>query len=233
MTELTSLHPEGDLFRLGRGPDPWEWPPWAFARPDGTFGNRWDDPQGLYRVMYACSQRLGTFVETLARFRPDPVVVAGLEDISDEDPPEGSPEQIVMSPGQVPRSWLQNRRVGRAKATGEFVAVGASDSLAWLRTALAGRLVHYGIRDLDAASIRISAPRSFTQEVSRAIFEISRGGKRRYDGIVYRSRLGDDFQNWAIFEPGQIEAKLPANLSETDEDLRAALDLLGLTLVDG
>jgi hypothetical protein len=36
---------------------------------DGTFGNRYDDPRGEYRVLYATSQRVGAFIETLARYR--------------------------------------------------------------------------------------------------------------------------------------------------------------------
>ena len=55
-----------EVFRLGRRPDPWAWPDWAFAEADGTFGNRYDDPQGIYRVLYASTQRVATFVECLA-----------------------------------------------------------------------------------------------------------------------------------------------------------------------
>jgi hypothetical protein len=61
----------GVIYRLGRKPDPWSAPDWASAGPDGTFGNRFDDPEGMYRVLYASSQRLGCFLETLARFRVD------------------------------------------------------------------------------------------------------------------------------------------------------------------
>lgn len=57
----------GVIYRLGRKPDPWAPPDWASAGPDGTFGNRFDDPDATYRVLYASSQRLGCFVETLAR----------------------------------------------------------------------------------------------------------------------------------------------------------------------
>ena len=64
------------VFRLGRRPDPWAWPDWRYADADGTFGNRFDDPQGVYRVLYASTQRLATFVECLASFRPDPAIVA-------------------------------------------------------------------------------------------------------------------------------------------------------------
>ena len=47
----------GVIYRLGRKPDPWAPPDWASAGPDGTFGNRFDDPDATYRVLYASSQR--------------------------------------------------------------------------------------------------------------------------------------------------------------------------------
>jgi hypothetical protein len=73
------------LFRLGRAPDPWQPPDWSNATSDGTFGNRFDDPKGYYRVLYAASQELSCFVETLARFRPDPMLLAELEEIDGEN----------------------------------------------------------------------------------------------------------------------------------------------------
>jgi hypothetical protein len=59
---LPSVEPGGPLYRLGRHPDPWAWPDWSYAAPDGTFGNRYDDPDASYRVLYACSQRVGAFL---------------------------------------------------------------------------------------------------------------------------------------------------------------------------
>jgi hypothetical protein len=82
MFETTT--PTAPIFRLGRRPDPWEPPEWSRAQSDGTFGNRWDDPTGYYRVLYASSQRLSCFVETLARFRPDLNLLAELEEIAGE-----------------------------------------------------------------------------------------------------------------------------------------------------
>ena len=64
---LASVEPDGPLYRLGRYPDPWAWRDWSYSAPDGTFGNRYDDPDGSYRVLYASSERAGAFVETLAR----------------------------------------------------------------------------------------------------------------------------------------------------------------------
>jgi hypothetical protein len=64
-----------------RPPDPWAWPDWSYAAADGTFGNRYDDPDGSYRVPYASSQRIGACLETLACFRPDLEVLAELDRI--------------------------------------------------------------------------------------------------------------------------------------------------------
>ncbi len=75
----------GVIYRLGRKPDPWVPPDWASAGPDGTFGNRFDDPDATYRVLYASSQRFGCFVETLARFRIDPTLLAELAQIEGAD----------------------------------------------------------------------------------------------------------------------------------------------------
>ena len=75
---LHALSPDKPLYRIARLPDPWAWPDWANVGSDGTFGNRWDDPQGLYRVLYASSSRLGAFMEVLARFRPDPHILEAL-----------------------------------------------------------------------------------------------------------------------------------------------------------
>jgi hypothetical protein len=56
-----------------------------------------------------------------------------------------------------------------------------------------------------------------------------------FAGIRYRSRLGDDVLNWAIFEPGPdasspFVATTATAIAANDPDLEAALRLLGLTL---
>lgn len=76
--DLESKRPSGPLFRVGRDDDAWAVPDWAYAKEDRTFGNRFDDPMGVYRVLYASSQRLGCFIETLVRFRVDVSFVADL-----------------------------------------------------------------------------------------------------------------------------------------------------------
>ena len=75
-------------YRLGRVPDAWEWPDWSYVNPDGTFGNRYDDPEAQYRVLYASTEREATFRESLARYRADPVIVAAEISTADD---EGAP----------------------------------------------------------------------------------------------------------------------------------------------
>lgn len=217
---LASVEPDGPLYRLGRDPDPWVWPDWSYAAPDGTFGNRYDDPHGIYRVLYASSQRLGAFLETLARFRPDLEVLAELERIEGDDEPLAG----------VPRTWLEGRLIGEATVEGRFVELGDSASLATLRAALAASAIHHGLDEIDAATIRLRAPRAFTQQVSRYVYE-----EGSFAGIRYRSRFGDDVLNWAVFESapdgqGPLVATGSAAIAADDPDLRAALELLGLTL---
>ena len=207
--------------------DPWAWPAWEYAASDGTFGNRWDDPEGVYRVLYAGSSLHGCFVEVLSRFRKRPAFIAGLEAIS------GSPDAIP--PGAVPRDWLNGRAIGEAApAAGMFADLRESASLTHLHESLAARLVHYRIPELDAAAIRQSAPRKFTQEVSSYVYrQTDNDGNPLFVGIAYRSRFGDEFTNWAIFErPDRAAISSPATrpITADDPDFQAALKTLGLAL---
>jgi hypothetical protein len=221
---LTSVEPDGPLYRLGRHPDPWAWPDWSYAASDGTFGNRYDDPESSFRVLYASSQRVGAFLETLARFRPDLELLAELARIEGDD---------ELQPA-VPRSWLDNRLLGEATVAGLFVDVGAATSLATFRTALAASAIRHGLDEIDAATIRLRAPRAFTQRLSRFVYE-HRDERGAFAGICYRSRLGDDLTNWALFEPAPdtgspFVSTTAASIEADDPDLQAALRLLGLTI---
>lgn len=104
-----------ELFRLGRAPDAWEAPPWEAADPTtGTFGNRWDDPAGVFRVLYTSSSRLGCYLECLARFRPDPAVTESLGQIVEN----GGELPTTATAGTLPSSWLSIRRFGTAHFSG-------------------------------------------------------------------------------------------------------------------
>ena len=103
-----------------------------------------------------------------------------------------------------------------------------------MHESLAARLVHYRIHELDAAAIRQSAPRKFTQEVSSYVYrQTDNDGNPLFVGIAYRSRFGDEFTNWAIFErPDRSAISSPATrpITADDPDFLAALKTLGLAL---
>ena len=140
----------GVIYRLGRKPDPWSAPDWASAGPDGTFGNRFDDPEGMYRVLYASSQRLGCFLETLARFRVDPKLLAELAEIEGEDD--------YCPLGEVPLEWVEKRIMGVATAGGEYADICSSEWISRLRIVLAGHLEKFGLDDLDASVLQHDGP---------------------------------------------------------------------------
>ncbi len=152
-------------------------------------------------------------------------MVAGLSEIADDEP-----DSTVLRPGQVPADWPLSRRVGVARIGGQYAEIGNSRTLAWLREVMAARLVHYSLEDLDASTIRLSAPRQLTQEMSRKVFELSHESRRQFAGIAYRSRLGDELENWAIFEPAVVEVVNSAEFGPDDPDLVEALAILGLEL---
>lgn len=204
----------GVIYRLGRRPDPWSVPDWASAGPDGMFGNRFDDPDRMYRVLYASSRRIGCFLETLARFRVDPKLLAELAEI------EGQDDYCPL--GEVPREWLEKRMMGVATASGEYADVCSSEWISRLRTVLARHLEKFGLDDLDASVLQMTAPRGLTQLVSRLVFS------ERFAGICYRSKYGHDVENWALFEPFQITAKDSQSIRPDDSDLCRALQLHGL-----
>jgi len=178
-------------------------------------------------VLYASGSRLGAFVEVLSRFRPDRALVRELAEVEGDGAP----------PGELDASWLASRCMGVARLHGEFVDIGHERSIAHVRAALAERAADYGIDALDAPALRLSAPRRFAQEISRYVYEQSTAqGERRFAGIAYRSRLGEEFDVHAIFEPAGgppplVEAAAPQPLAADDPDLHRALELLGVRLV--
>lgn len=106
--DLEGTSPTGILHRVGRRPDPWAWPDWSRADPDGTFGNRYDDPRGEYRVLYASSDRRGAYLEVLARYRADPAVQRELGEI------EVDPDQADLEGPEPGRGSYSSARPKRA-----------------------------------------------------------------------------------------------------------------------
>jgi hypothetical protein len=215
---LESRIPENHIHRIGRRPDPWRPPDWAHAHFDGTFGNRFDDPQAYYRVIYTSSQRLGCFLETLARFRADLTLLAEFAEIDGEDD---------FTPlATIPASWLPGRLMGTAEATGQYADIYAAQWIAHLRHELASTALSLGLADIDVATLQSGTPRQLSQAASLVVF---RGG---FDGVFYRSRYGHSIENWALFEPFPLRNTSAAAITANDPDFRAALVIHGLTMMD-
>jgi hypothetical protein len=143
---LEVKQPPEAIFRVARKPDAWEPPDWSRANPDFTFGNRFDDPEGYYSVLYAASQKLSCFLETLARYRLDLTLLAELNEISGEDD--------YLPLGQVPRELCDERSLGSASAEGDYVDICGAEWLALLRHQLAGQCLRFGLPDLDVSVLQ-------------------------------------------------------------------------------
>jgi hypothetical protein len=203
------------IYRVARLPDPWEPPDWSRARPeDGTFGNRFDDPEGYYRVLYASSQQVGCFLETLARFRVGLKELAAAKGIRGDD--DFTPS------GKVPPGWHENRTIGTARADGNYADICGSEWLAYLRQKLASDCLELGLNEFDASLLQSGRPRRITQLASRIVFELG------YPGIYYRSRYGHDIDNWALFERFRIRDTSSQAIAKSHPALIEAARILGI-----
>jgi len=100
---LETKTPPKLIYRVARLPDAWEPPDWARALPHGTFDNRFDDPENEYRVLYASSQEVGCFLETLARFRLDLPTLVAVKAIQGED--DFAPPGEFLPDGRKTAPW--------------------------------------------------------------------------------------------------------------------------------
>lgn len=204
--------PRRVLYRIGRLPDPLNWPPRELAG-----AGRYDDPRREFRVLYVGDRR-ACFLETLAVFRPSVEVLAQLRQMSggDEEAPRG----------KVPADWYQKRAVGhlRLGQRQRWLDLRASETREELRNELAEALLELGLPDLDLSSV-LGPHRRLTQAVARWAFE------HRYAGVAYTSRFDEALGLWSIFEGAEFErVGVPEPIVPDDPDLVAAAGLFGLEI---
>ena len=214
------MPPTRELFRIGYKPSVWALPDWKYISSiDGTFPNRYDDPLGKYRVLYAASQRLACFLEVLARFRVAPEVAAGLDEIPAEGYPVGTVSQTMFEPLQIGRATLD-------LADNPCADICSSEWVGRLRSILLPYFSGLGIKVFDASTLLATSPRRLTQLVSRFVYESG------FRVIRYPSKHGLELENWAFLDcvpvnnPGVEEIRLD------DPDLQQALKLHALQLGD-
>lgn len=241
--------PRDGMYRIGRGPaEPFALPDWDRAESDGTFGNRFDDPGGIhgvlpehrFRVIYGATQREAAFAEVTSRFRQRPGLSPALARIEDdeetlEEALGGAVDPDFLDHSLLTNDWLQRRRVGHTKivAHGDFVDITHADSLAHLNEALAPLLTVLGVEQLDLSSITNQsitkqAPRVLTQYAARYIYH------HEFAGIRYTSRLGTNWECWALFE-GRFHHEMsypgmPENIDPHDDDLWSVAKRFGITI---
>ena len=212
--------PQDPLYRIARGTNPWAFTDWSRASTDSygahTFGNRFDDPAGEYRVIYASSQLLSCYVETLARFRPDPKLKEELAAIKGEDD--------FQPIGYISTDWFNDRYIGRARVKGRYADLYTAEWVSQLRPHLQPECIELGLPDFDLSVLMQAQKRIITQMASNYV-----NGIGSFDGIYYASRYGRDLENWALFEfRTEIHPIEIHGVSPNDPVLLEALDILQL-----
>lgn len=179
--------------------------------------------------MYAGSSLRACLLEVLAGFRRDARITKELDEIVEDA--EDSVLQPTITPGQVPREWLDARIATSADLGGSYCAVTDSRSIAALRPRFIGIALHLGLADLDAAALKDARPRELTQAIATWIYETT-----DLCGVTFASRHGDDLQLWAVFErPGdgflspQLRDIRMEELHHEGDAINHAFGMLGLT----
>ena len=222
--DLEAVATTGPVFRLARAPDPWAWPGWSQASLDGTLRQ----PLGRSR---------GSVPRPLCQF--DPLWRTARDTCPVPPGPHRHRQGSVRSKvnpipaGTLPGSGSTTGSWGWPNSFEPTADIGAAASLSLVRARLAGRAIHHGLTDIDAAAIRLTAPRGFTQEVSRLIYECRTAGAEPLAGIRYHSRLDDGTSNWAVFEaasdsPEPLHVLDAEPVQPDDPHVVHALAVLGL-----
>ncbi|HET7508865.1 MAG TPA: RES domain-containing protein [Solirubrobacterales bacterium] len=234
MEIYVSSPPPSGVWRVGRDPDPL-----AASKSGGSSevlkpgtGNRFDSPSGNFGVRYFATSLDGCFGETLARFRPDPLLS---KVIGDEWRKLG-----FMEVGDIPADWRQRRtavRVGfpggghNAKFKGgvQFLDIESVETREAMRSDLAPLLAYYHYDDLDVALVR-GRDRRVTRYISQWVFEqVDEDGHPLYAGIRYLSRLNTEWECWAVFDDVEIEELERRPLRGDDRSYKKIAKLYGLT----
>jgi hypothetical protein len=213
--------PVAGIWRVARGDDPLAVP--IASDGAGTGGaNRFDALTMDYGVLYFGTTLEACFAETLARLRPSLEMLALVED-------EWA-ELGFMEVGRVPSDWRTRRSAVHVRLTSgtKFLDVDAPETHQYLRSELALGLSALGLKDLDVSTVR-GPDRRVTQMISEWAYL---NGDRFGDiaGIRYESRIGSEWECWALFHDIAVELAVVGTLPiEADmPELLAIAKLFGL-----
>lgn len=157
--------------------------PWRV--PVGPGLGRWDDPYGEFPVIYAARSAKAAVAETLARFQ-----TSIPRDLSEELTNYGATVSMEgasvpsLAPNVLPADWVSGRSVAEGVLTDVHLAdlrsISGADIHGW-----AGELQTLEVREMRSLARLLHALRDA-------------GGRDRYDGIVYTSRVTGD-ELFALF----------------------------------
>jgi len=215
--------PEEGLWRVARGePFALREPPPPLSIRDGGVGNPFDSALGNYRVWYFATELEGCYAETLAPLRPAPAVVDAI----------GRDEEGFFPLGEIAADWRQRRIAVRATfpEARPFLDVEAARTRAVLRKELGPLLAGLGLDDIDVPAIR-SKDRRLTRIVSQWTWEEHETpGSPPYGGIRFCSRLGSEWECWAVFEDVLPQERERRPILREDEALGRVASLYDLVL---
>lgn len=225
-TPHTVNPPPDGFWRIGRSPDAHRW-----SRPDPVqtdepgAGNRFDSFHGNFGVLYFATSVEACFAEVLARFRPNPRLADLVRATWRED--------NRMEPGSVAADWRNSRILVRSELDGglPFLDVSHGDTLATIAEDLGirGWLNAFRVDVVDLEAL-IGRDRRVTRAISQWASERMTDEGPSYSGIRYTSRLGHQYECWAVFEGSQlIELERPA-VERSDEALEIVADRYNLTI---
>lgn len=220
-------YPRTGTWRLGRAPDPYGWrhPDPVDTRNSGA-GNRFDSFHGNFGVIYCATTPQACYAETLARFRPQ----HNLADIVREE----WEQQGRMDVGSISADWRNSRILVRLGLAGPlpFVDIAHSETLDAFRDEprLVSWLESFGIASADLGNV-VGSDRRVTRVMSQWLAESTdEDGHHLFGGIRYTSRLGSDFECWAIFQGSDIVEIERRSVKHDDPDMGAVAQRYNLVM---
>lgn len=202
-------------------------PPLRFSRINAVdarleSGNRFDIAGA--GVLYAATEPVGAYAETLASFRPSSSLLAKLATF----PAEAG----RLAPGVVEQAWRLNRRLRslRVREALPFIDIDDPRTHTYLTHAAATQLNEMNVGNLDVAQVR-GPSRLLTRAIATWIYsQTDEHGQPLYSGIRYESRFGD-YECWAIFDGTRVEAVDESTIERFSPELRQIESAFGLTIM--
>lgn len=158
-------------------------------------GNRFDSATGRFGVLYFGTDLETCFAETIARFRPSEVAAQVVREEWRAEPAK------YMAIGAVPADWRMTRVAIHVCLPKTVLFLDLEDiaSRNFLEEELSTQLVMLGEPRLDIATIR-GHNRDITRAISEWAYGLDQINKQQVAGIRYISRMGNDWECWAVFD---------------------------------